>query len=519
MAQSSRIAFEFTERIPLDTPLSHVDALQDVEIIPDIELALEGQVFRIRGFLTFHATYDDTYDLKTKPHVLDEQAAPRKKGAGKIFYRIPVDITLPPDRVDSEGIDFEIRDVRFELATPTRLLLSLTIEMSGITTEADYKPLFEQSEMLIDTTSYWKHPYEQRGMESPFLYEQALANSKASQITDDSTAHETKDDLKEKKSQPYEETIHTDSERIMRDDTVGERVHVHGQSEEGVEYATDIDTGLYEERDGYHKDKDKYHEETDGYYEDTDRYHEDKDNYHGDTDGGVVEKAETGQANYGETKNDVNTTNIHAGREMLTKQLLKEQAQKGEEKKAEETVKKGDTQKEIVTKIDKNKEETKKEEMAYVSIHETVQGFTSEDEGMKKNAAHVDGDPVYTEHIQDSAGSSASPADRQPKKARFVIGSDDAVEEEAETIGTTTFLDDAQGSVIRRIFGFLEERHTALIWHFVQEDETIEDIASRYGLSAESIRRANTLQGGDIHPGMRLKIPQKRTLRIDGADR
>ncbi|MDY0323236.1 MAG: LysM peptidoglycan-binding domain-containing protein [Candidatus Carbobacillus sp.] len=423
MAQSSRISFEFSERIPLDTPLSDVDALQDVEIVPDIELTLEGHVYRIRGFLTFHATYEHSAPADIVPHVLDEQAIPKKKGTGKIYYRIPVDITLPPDRVDSDGIDFDIRDVRFELMTPTRLLLSLTIEMSGIVSESPYQPLVEQSEMLIETTRYWKHPYEQNGLASPFVYEEALEKRSAiaSTVSTDSTQN-----AESSPAQPKETFLQEDIQEEAEDSMD----HDEAQNENLDEV---IEEGHDEAHDEEH-DREMDHEPITSM----------------DTD--ENERIE-------HEENDAEVRH-----------------------KDEESTLSDDVRPSIIT--DESKQ-------------------TVNDIHMVKS------DPAYTDQITDHLDKNTSVEAIPSKRTRLVIGRDTHSEQEKETSHVVDVLDDQESSIIGRIFGLLEERHTSLVWHFVQEDETLEQIATRYGLSTEALRRANTLQSGDIRPGMRLKIPQR----------
>lgn len=423
MAQSSRISFEFSERIPLDTPLSDVDALQDVEIVPDIELTLEGHVYRIRGFLTFHATYEHSVSADIVPHVLDEQAIPKKKGTGKIYYRIPVDITLPPDRVDSDGIDFDIRDVRFELITPTRLLLSLTIEMSGIVSESPYQPLVEQSETLIETTRYWKHPYEQGSVDSPFVYEEALAkgNAIASTVSTDSTENPESSPVQLKETFLQEE-IEEEAEDSMD----------HGQAQnENLDEA--IDEGLGED-----------HDEADD-----------------------------------QAMDHVPVTSI-------------------------------DTDENERIEHDANDAEVRhKDEESTQSDDVSLSIITDESKQTVNDIHMVKSDPAYDDQVTDHADKNTSVDALPSKKTRLVIGRDTHSEQEQEMSHVVDVLADQERSIIGRIFGLLEERHTSLVWHFVQEDETLEQIATRYGLSTEALRRANTLQSGDIRPGMRLKIPQR----------
>lgn len=458
MAQSSRISFEFSERIPLDTPLSNVDALQDVEIVPDIELTLEGHVYRIRGFLTFHATYEHSASAGIVPHVLDEQAIPKKKGTGKIYYRIPVDITLPPDRVDSNGIDFDIRDVRFELMTPTRLLLSLTIEMSGIISESSYQPLIEQSETLIETTRYWKHPYEQGGLDSPFVYEEALAKGKAMEPS--ASTHAKEDPEKSK---------------VQSKETSAQEAFIPEEPQEAVEDDLDQDEVENANFDEEHADN-----LADNLAEDFDEDFDD------DVDGRLDQRPALDSAD---------------GRDKELDHVT-DRAQKASI----------DTDESERTDHDENDAEVRHEDEAPTQSGALRPSNRVDDTGAEENVSDipaVKSDPAYAEHITDHLDENNAFEAIASKKARLVIGRDTHSDLEKEASYVTDVLADQESSIIRRIFGLLEERQTSLVWHFVQEDETIEQIATRYGLSTETLRRANTLQSGELRPGMRLKIPQR----------
>lgn len=166
--QERRVTFELVERISLDVPLTDVRKIHHVELIPDVELFEESEHYRLRGHLTFTAEYATTEDEPdgVRPHVLKTSAVPHKPRKGHVYYRIPVDMTFGKDRVDESGVELIIRDLQYELLSPSRLFIRAIIDLEGVTVEEYLQPVRAERDDVVEVTSHWRHPYVSPAVES-----------------------------------------------------------------------------------------------------------------------------------------------------------------------------------------------------------------------------------------------------------------------------------------------------------------------------------------------------------------
>lgn len=131
-----RLTFELKERIPLEERSEDISTIRNVEVIPEIEMVAEYASYRIRGFLIFTGEYETKrVDDVNQPYLLDKSVHYNKKQVRTIHYRIPVDISIPADRVDEEGIVMEITSLDYELVEPYHLLVITSVDLIGLRNE------------------------------------------------------------------------------------------------------------------------------------------------------------------------------------------------------------------------------------------------------------------------------------------------------------------------------------------------------------------------------------------------
>ncbi|CCQ97443.1 hypothetical protein CULT_630027 [[Clostridium] ultunense Esp] len=171
MEKGNRITFELQERIPLEDNLQDSSQIVNVELLPEIEMVAVQNAYRIRGFLTFSGEYEigEMSEGITPPY-LPEKEVYHRRALRKIYYRIPVDISLPAYRVDENGVILQINSLDYELIASNRLLVTAEVELDGIKSgnekrEEIYPLLDHAGEPLVEKTSHWERGFNQKGEE------------------------------------------------------------------------------------------------------------------------------------------------------------------------------------------------------------------------------------------------------------------------------------------------------------------------------------------------------------------
>lgn len=158
MEKGNKITFELQERIPLEEGLSDSGQILNVELIPEIEMVAVQNAYRIRGFLIFTGEYEaaERIDGVNPPYLVEKEAYHNKRALRKIYYRIPVDISLPAEKVDENGVILQINSLDYELINPNRLLLTAAIELDGVKNVTEVLHMREDTiEPVVEQTTYW----------------------------------------------------------------------------------------------------------------------------------------------------------------------------------------------------------------------------------------------------------------------------------------------------------------------------------------------------------------------------
>jgi stage VI sporulation protein D len=144
--ERNKIRFELTERIPLAEKLADSSLIYNVELVPEVEMVSDQNSYRIRGFLNFKGEYEGKRqeDMQIQPYLLEKSAYHNKRALKKINYRIPVDITLPANRVNDEGIIMEITSLDYD-THPNYLLVTAEIQLEGVLSEPAYPSQVEKN--------------------------------------------------------------------------------------------------------------------------------------------------------------------------------------------------------------------------------------------------------------------------------------------------------------------------------------------------------------------------------------
>ncbi|RKQ89127.1 hypothetical protein [Brockia lithotrophica] len=159
MPDRGRLSFELVERIALDEPLESEAQILGAELVPDVRIEEDERHVRIVGSLRFTAEY------RTSSRDPEDAGGPCGAGSGTgesppstrhLVYRIPLDISVPRERVTGEGLLLEIRSLEVELLGRERLLLSTVLELGGIASspEGEVVPVVDTG-YSFETTGFW----------------------------------------------------------------------------------------------------------------------------------------------------------------------------------------------------------------------------------------------------------------------------------------------------------------------------------------------------------------------------
>jgi len=159
MSDRGRLSFELVERIALDEPLENEAQILGAELVPDVRIEEDERHVRIVGSLRFTAEYrtsprdsEDVGGLSVAEGGSEDTPPPTRH----LVYHIPLDISVPRERVTREGLLLEIRSLEVELLGPERLLLSTVLELDGIASspEGEVVPVVDTG-YSFESTGFW----------------------------------------------------------------------------------------------------------------------------------------------------------------------------------------------------------------------------------------------------------------------------------------------------------------------------------------------------------------------------
>lgn len=133
--QQPGLRFDIYERVHLPEEVSAIYELDEVELTPQIRVAVEGDQAVVKGYLLLVGTYSG-------------QAEGDSRETKSLEHTIPVEITLPINRIRSvDDISVEIENFDIDLLSPRSLNVTGVLSLSGI-------------EMMSGNTGVWQDEEE-----------------------------------------------------------------------------------------------------------------------------------------------------------------------------------------------------------------------------------------------------------------------------------------------------------------------------------------------------------------------
>lgn len=116
MGQSSGLRFDIFERVHIAETAAEIQDLEEIELVPQIELDVKDTYATLSGHLALRGSYSS-----------------QERSAQQLEHRIPVEIAMPLNRIqNSENIGVEIENFDVELLSARTLNVTGVLSLSGL---------------------------------------------------------------------------------------------------------------------------------------------------------------------------------------------------------------------------------------------------------------------------------------------------------------------------------------------------------------------------------------------------
>lgn len=141
MAESnhSQLRFDILEKVRLHPQQPGIRSLLDLDLYPDVEIEDQGTHLKIHGYLRLNGEYvggDPLPDGEGGQGDIQERPS-ASSGTEEIAYVIPVEITLPADRVDMDQVSSEVQTFDYKVLSPFELQIEAVLTIDGLLKETE----------------------------------------------------------------------------------------------------------------------------------------------------------------------------------------------------------------------------------------------------------------------------------------------------------------------------------------------------------------------------------------------
>lgn len=145
----SSFRFHITETVFISKDQPAVEQIEEIELVPEIEVFIKEDEIKIAGNLALYGEYrgkrrpsmteNERYLQESDPaahyppfEAEDSVFSPWRK-SGEIYHRIPVSISLPKEKIPDTGEIFAIVDAfDYDIKSPHQLLITAELVLTGI---------------------------------------------------------------------------------------------------------------------------------------------------------------------------------------------------------------------------------------------------------------------------------------------------------------------------------------------------------------------------------------------------
>ncbi|GIO58065.1 LysM peptidoglycan-binding domain-containing protein [Paenibacillus cineris] len=133
--QSYGLRFDIYERIHLNEDVAGIEELEEIELLPHIQVISQDEQASLRGHLLLSGLY---------------RSEGEEEGTQRLEHFIPVEITVPLNRVTSlDDIAVEIENFDVDLLSKRSLNITGVLSLRGIETQAAESPAWKADEFTV----------------------------------------------------------------------------------------------------------------------------------------------------------------------------------------------------------------------------------------------------------------------------------------------------------------------------------------------------------------------------------
>jgi len=134
-----QLRFDISEKVRLHPQQPGIKTLVELDLYPDVEIEDQETHLRIHGYLRLAGRYvggEEDGIGKGEDAAGGDEAAPEVRQEGEnleeIAFVIPVEITLPSDRVDVDRIAAEVESFDYQVLSPFELQIEAVLAIDGL---------------------------------------------------------------------------------------------------------------------------------------------------------------------------------------------------------------------------------------------------------------------------------------------------------------------------------------------------------------------------------------------------
>ncbi|MGP4071376.1 LysM peptidoglycan-binding domain-containing protein [Piscibacillus sp. B03] len=443
-----------------------IDDLYGISIQPDVNIIKEATYIQLRGVLMVSGDYQSL--PREEPMYLmdqddDENYVQQVKALDNGFttfqYPIPVDITIPANRVNETGEpDVEIEYFDYELPEPKSLHVYAKIRLANVEVEEEYSEERHEEDVNSDF----------QVQEIPSFEEDDQKEGAEEETEEDTRPHEESAEAtaEVETEESAEATAEVETEESSEDKTKGREFWNKKETQSFTEFFNN------KEKKAKAEEKPKAKEQKDQVEYQDNAYKDEKDN--------VEYQDNAYQGNKDNVEYQDNTyMQDNKENESAKENQMKQEKEEKQDDVVEEEKKAKDEAKEEAKKEKKEKKEAKKKESKKKDKKQEKQDTSPE---VKQKSSKDD----YDDHDQmdDEDG-------KKPKKKMFGLN-----------YLSNFFRDDEE---------LREKEKVSVKMRFVQQNETLESIAESYKVPVSQLERLNGLEDDrQLKAGDVLYVPYKK---------
>ena len=133
-----QLQFDISEKVRLHPQQPGIRTLVELDLYPDVEIEDQETHLRIHGYLRLAGKYvgDEEDRIDEREERIGVEGLQTARDLDEIAYVIPVEITLPSDRVDMDRIAAEVESFDYRVLSPFELQIEAVLTIDGLLSDS-----------------------------------------------------------------------------------------------------------------------------------------------------------------------------------------------------------------------------------------------------------------------------------------------------------------------------------------------------------------------------------------------